>query len=75
MAIVALDEAITAYEMGELDEVAAMVEEASILLVKGAAKHQAIAVVGVLMSTIERGNFTGAALLAVRKHVVTLKPS
>jgi tetratricopeptide (TPR) repeat protein len=75
MAIVALDEALTAFEMGDLTEVGAMVEEASILLVKAAARHEAIAVVGILMSAIERGTLTTAALLAVRKRVEALKPS
>lgn len=75
MALVALEEALTAFDLGDADEMAAMVEEASILLVKAAAKHQALAVLRVLMAAIERGTVDRAMLVAVARRVEAFKPS
>lgn len=75
MALVALEEALTAFDLGDADEMVAMVEEASILLVKAAAKHQALAVLRVLMAAIERGAVDRAMLVAVTRRVEAFKPS
>lgn len=75
MALVALEEALTAFDMGDTAEMVAMVEEASILLVKAAAKHQAIAVLGLLLAAMERGTVDRAMLVAVSRRVAALKPS
>ncbi|HSL83639.1 MAG TPA: hypothetical protein VLF66_12765, partial [Thermoanaerobaculia bacterium] len=74
-ALVALEQALTAFELGDAAEMAAMVDEASILLVKGAAKQEALAVVRVLMAAIERGLVDRALLVAVAERVAAFKPS
>jgi hypothetical protein len=75
VALVALEQALTAYDMGDTGEMAAMAEEASILLVKAAAKHQALAVLRLLLAAIERGTVDRATLVAVCRRVAALKPS
>lgn len=75
MALVALQEALTAFDMGDTTEMAAMAEEASILLVKAAAKHQALAVIRLLLAAIERNQVDRALLVAVCRRVAALKPS
>ncbi|HSL83743.1 MAG TPA: hypothetical protein VLF66_13290 [Thermoanaerobaculia bacterium] len=71
----ALELALTAFELGDTAEMAAMVDEASILLVQGAAKQEALAVVRVLMAAIERGAVDRALLAAVAQRVAASKPS
>lgn len=75
MALVALEEAVTAFDLGDTEEMATMAEEASVLLVKAAAKHQALAVLGVLLAAIERGTVDRAMLVAATRRVAALKPS
>jgi tetratricopeptide (TPR) repeat protein len=75
VALVALDEALTAFDMGDTEDMAAMVDEASILLVKAAAKQEALAVLRVLMAAIERGTVDRAMLVAVCQRVAAFKPS
>jgi tetratricopeptide (TPR) repeat protein len=75
MALVALEESLTAFDMGDTAEMAAMAEEASILLVKAAAKHQSLAVLRLLLAAIERGTVDRAMLVAVCRQVAALKPS
>jgi hypothetical protein len=75
MALVALDQSLTAYLMGDSEETAAMAEEASILLVKAAAKHDALAVVRVLLAAVERGVVNQTIIESVRRRVAALEPS
>lgn len=75
VALVALEQSLTAYDMGDTGEMAAMAEEASILLVKAAAKHQALAVLRLLLAAIERGTVDRAMIVAVCRRVAALKPS
>jgi tetratricopeptide (TPR) repeat protein len=75
VALVALEQSLTAYDMGDTAEMVAMAEEASILLVKAAAKHQALAVLRLLLAAIERGTVDRATLVAVCRRVAALKPS
>ncbi|MFW6175376.1 MAG: hypothetical protein ACOC7L_01000 [Acidobacteriota bacterium] len=74
-ALIALDEAETACLLGNLDHMAAMVEEASILLVKAAAKHEALAVIRLPLRTIEGQTVTRATLAQARQRIAALKPS
>lgn len=75
MALIALEEALIAFDLGDATEVGTMAEEASILLVKAAAKHQALAVIRVLLSAIERGTVDRATLVTAARRVAALKPS
>jgi len=75
MALIALEESLTAFDLGDATEMIARAEEASVLLVKAAAKHQALAVIRVLLSAIERGSVDRATLVAVTRRVAALKPS
>jgi tetratricopeptide (TPR) repeat protein len=75
MALVALDEAQTAFELEDMDEVTAMIEEASILLVRAAAKHEALAVIRIVLRAIERQTLTQATLVAARRQIAALQPS
>ncbi len=75
MALVALDEAQTAFELGDIEEMTAMAEEASILLVKAAAKHEVLAVIRVVLTAIERQTITQATLAAARRQIAALRPS
>lgn len=74
-ALLALDEAETACLLGDLDDMAAMVEEASILLVKAAARHEALAVIRLLLRTIEGQTVTRATVAKARQRIGALKPS
>lgn len=74
-ALVALEQALAAFEMGDSHEMAAMAEDASVLLVKAAAKHQALAVLQVLLAAIERGTVDRALLVAAAQRVARFKPS
>lgn len=75
MALIALDEALVAFDLGETAEMTARAEEASVLLVKAAATHQALAALRVLLAAIERGAVDRALLAGVARRVAALKPS
>jgi len=52
-----------------------MAQEASILLVRGAARQEAIAVLRVLLTAMERGMADRALVLTLARRIAALKPS
>ncbi|HSL82542.1 MAG TPA: hypothetical protein VLF66_07175, partial [Thermoanaerobaculia bacterium] len=74
-ALIALEQALAAFELGDTNEVAALAEDASVLLVKAAANHQALAVLQVLLAAIEQGTVDRALLVAAAQRVARFKPS
>ncbi len=75
MALLALEEALVSFDLGDTAELTARAEEASVLLVKAAAPHQALATLRVLLAAIERGAVDRALLAGVARRVAALKPS
>lgn len=74
-ALVSLDLALAAYEEGLMGEVRRMAEEASVLLTRAAAKHEAFAALRLLLLALEREALTVAMLGTVRRRLAGLKPS
>jgi len=74
-ALVSLDLALAAYEEGLMGEVRRMSEEASVLLTRAAAKHEAFAALRMLLLALEREALTVAMLGTVRRRLGGLKPS
>ena len=74
-ALVSLDLALAAYEEGLMGEVRRMAEEASVLLTRASAKHEAFAALRLLLLALEREALTVALLGTVRRRLGGLKPS
>ncbi len=74
-ALVSLDLALVAYEEGLMGEVRRMAEEASVLLTRAAAKHEAFAALRLLLLALEREALTVAMLGTIRRRLAGLKPS
>lgn len=74
-ALVSLEEAALALDEGEPFDALAMVQEASVLLVRGAAKQEALAVLRVLLTALERGAADRTLVLTIVHRLVGLKPS
>ncbi|HSL83312.1 MAG TPA: helix-turn-helix transcriptional regulator [Thermoanaerobaculia bacterium] len=74
-ALIALEQALAAFDMGDTREMAALVEDASVLLVKAAAKHQTVAVLQVLLTAIERGTVDRALLVSAAQRAARFRPS
>lgn len=74
-ALVSLDLALAAFGEGRLGVVRRMAEEASVLLTRSAAKHEAFAALRLLLLALERETLTLATLVRVRRRLAGLKPS
>jgi len=74
-ALVSLDLALAAYQEGRTGEVRRMAEEASVLLTRAAAKHEAFAALRMLLLALEGETLTLAMLGRVRRRLAGLKPS
>jgi hypothetical protein len=74
-ALVSLEEAALELDEGEHFDALAMAQEASILLVRGAARQEAIAVLRVLLTAMERGMADRALVLTLARRIAALKPS
>lgn len=74
-ALVSLEEAALCLDEGEHFDAQAMAQEASILLVRGAARHEAIAVLRVLLTAMERGFADRALVLTLTRRIAALRPS
>ena len=74
-ALVSLDEAGLALDEGETFDAVAMAQEASVLLVKGAARQEALAVLRVLMTALERGMADRALVATLSRRIASYKPA
>lgn len=74
-ALVSLDLALTAYDQGFVGEVRLLAEQASVLLTRAAAKHEAFAALRLLLQAIEAETLTVATLNGVRRRLAGLKPA
>jgi len=74
-ALVTMDMALAAYAAGDDQRVVTCAEEASVLLVRAAAKHEAFAVLTLLFRSIERQTVSRAVLEGIRERLATLQPS
>jgi len=74
-ALITMDMALAAYAAGNDQQVATCAEEASVLMVRAAAKHEAFAVLALLFRAIERQTLNRAVLESVRQRLATLQPS
>ena len=74
-ALVTIDMALAAYAAGDDQRVVTCAEEASVLLVRAAAKHEAFAVLTLLFRAIERQTVSRAVLERIRERLATLQPS
>jgi len=74
-ALVTMDMALAAYAAGDDRRVVTCAEEASVLLVRAAAKHEAFAVLTLLFRAIERQTMSRAVLESIRERLATLQPS
>lgn len=74
-ALVSLEEAALCLDEGEHFDAQAMAQEASILLVRGAARQEALAVLRVLLTAMERGIADRALVLTLARRIAALKPS
>jgi hypothetical protein len=74
-ALVSLEEAAMALDEGDNFEALAMAQEASILLVRGAARQEALAVLRVLLTALERGAADHALVTTLARRIAKLQPS
>lgn len=74
-ALVCLEEAALDLDEGEAWDALAMAQEASVLLVRGAAKPEALAVLRVMLTALERGMADRSLVLTLARRIATLKPS
>jgi len=74
-ALVSLEEAALALDEGESLTALEAAQEASILLVRGAARQEAIAVLRVLLDSLERGMADRALVLTLARRIAALQPS
>ncbi len=74
-ALVTIDMPLAAYAAGDDQRVVLCAEEASVLLVRAAAKHEAFAVLTLLFKAIERQTVSRAVLESIRERLATLQPS
>lgn len=74
-ALVSLEEAAMALDEGDNFEALAMAQEASILLVRGAARQEALAVLRILLTALERGVADHALVTTLARRIAKLQPS
>lgn len=74
-ALVSLEEAAMALDEGDNFEALTMAQEASILLVRGAARQEALAVLRVLLTALERGAADHALVTTLARRIAKLQPS
>lgn len=74
-ALVSLEEAAMALDEGDNFEALARAQEASILLVRGAARQEALAVLRVLLTALERGVADHALVTTLARRIAKLQPS
>jgi hypothetical protein len=74
-ALVALEEAALDLDEGEPFDALAMAQEASVLLVRGAAKPEALALLRVMLTALERGAADRTVVLTLARRIAALKPS
>jgi len=74
-ALVTMDMALAAYAARDLHRVATYAEEASVLLVRAAAKHEAFAALNLLFRAIEGETLSQAVLQTLRQRLAKLQPS
>lgn len=74
-ALVTMDMALAAYAAGDLPRVATYAEEASVLLVRAAAKHEAFAALNLLFRAIEGETLSRTVLQTLRQRLAKLQPS
>lgn len=74
-ALVCLDEAGLDLDAGEPWDALAMAQEASVLLVRGAAKPEALALLRVMLTALERGMADRSVVLTLARRIAALKPS
>lgn len=74
-ALVSLEEAVLALDEAEPFDAMAAAQEASILLVRGAARQEAIAVLRVLLTAMEQGAADRVLVLTLARRIAALKPS
>lgn len=75
VALVSLDQAQAAFEMGDVGEMNRLVGAASLLLIEAGARREALFASQVLLSTIERGNVSPNMFTAIHRRVAALRPS
>lgn len=74
-ALVSLEEAALALDEGNSFDALAMAQEASILLVRGAARQEALAALRVLLTALERDAADKALVLTLLRKIAALQPS
>lgn len=74
-ALVSLEEAALALDEGNSFDALAMAQEASILLVRGAARQEALATLRVLLTALERGVADQTLVLTLLRKIAALQPS
>lgn len=75
VALVSLDQALTAYDMGDVDEMNRLAGAASLLLIEAGARREALTALQVLLSTIDRGVVNPGMFAAIHRRVAALRPS
>lgn len=75
VALVSLDQALTAYDMGDVDEMNRLAGAASLLLIEAGARREALVALQVLLSTIDRGTVNPGMFAAIHRRVAALRPS
>lgn len=73
--LVALDQAVAAFEVDDLDTVRELAQEAGALFSQAGARGETLAVLRVLRTAIDRGTVNRAVLTAIRKRVADTRPS
>lgn len=75
VALISLDQAQAAFEMGDEAEMNRLVGAASLLLIEAGARREALAASQILLSTIERGTVNPNLFAALHRRVAALRPS
>lgn len=75
VALVTLDQAMAAYEVGDYEAMRELAQEAGALLGEAGARHETLAVLRVLGAAIEQGTVTRSVLAAIRKRVADARPA
>lgn len=73
--LVALDQAVAAFEAGDFEMVRQLAQEAGALFDQAGARRETLAVLRVLRTAIDQGTVNRAVLTAIRKRVADTRPS
>lgn len=75
VALVSLDQALTAYEMGDPERMLDLAQEAGVLLNEANAPTEALAVLRGLAAAFDQGTVTQTVLAAIRERVADARPT